>query len=332
MRQRNVTPFAHRLVIVAALLMPWSNAALSQAWKPQKPVELVVGSGPGGSADTTLRTIQKILQNEKLVDVPLAVVNKPGAGGAISWTGLNQHPGDGHYLAITFPNLLTNHIFGASPLRHTDITPLAHLSSDYIVVVVRADSPVKSGIDLADRLRRDPASLAVATATARGNAAHMAMGLAMKRAGVEVPRMKVIIYKSGGEVVPALLGGHVDVIITSPTVAAPQLQSGKVRVLAVSSPQRLTGAFAGVPTWNEQGIDAVFANWRGMVGPKGLTAAQVAYWDEVFTNLVRSDEWEKQVTKYLWMTTYLNSQETQRFLDLQYDELKGILKDLGVIK
>lgn len=320
------------VLLVCASSFAAVGPAPAQSWKPERNVELVVGSGPGGSADNTIRTVQKILQDKRLLEMWSVVVNKPGAGGAISWSYLNQHVGDGHYIAITFPNILTNYITGVNPLRYSELTPLAQLSSDYIAFVVRADSPIASGKDLAERLRKEPAATSIAFATARGNAPHMAMGLAMKAAGVDVTKLKFVVFKSGGEVIPALLGGHVDLIITSPSVVASQMPAGNIRIIAVSAPQRLGGAFAAVPTWREQGIDAVFANWRGMIGPRGMTAGQIAYWDSVFAKLSQSEDWKRELEKHLWNDTYLNSAETRRFLDAHAEELKVILTDLGVIK
>ena len=123
-----------------------------------------------GPQDRTGRLIQKILQEQKLVPAPVNVVNKPGGGGVIGLTYLSQHPDDGHYLMVNSMTLFTNHITGRTALAYTDFTPLAVIGVEYVGVAVLSDSPVKSGRDLAERLKKDPASLSVSIGTTFGNA------------------------------------------------------------------------------------------------------------------------------------------------------------------
>jgi len=125
-------------------------------------VEIIIGTSPGGPQDRTGRMVQKILQDLKLAPTPVTVVNKPGGGGAIGLAYLNQHPGDGHYLMINATTLLTNHITGKSALGPGDFTPIAIMGSEYVGATVRADSPLKSGKELIEQLRKDPGSLSVA--------------------------------------------------------------------------------------------------------------------------------------------------------------------------
>ncbi|MDZ4801881.1 MAG: tripartite tricarboxylate transporter substrate binding protein [Bryobacteraceae bacterium] len=324
--------FAASALLTAVLTHPQLGIAQAPGWAPSKPIEFIVGSGPGGSGDLTMRTVQKIFNDRKLMPVSSAVINKAGGGGSISWAMLSQRSGDAHVIALTFPNLLTNHIAGASPLRHADLTALAHLSSDWVVLIARSDFPMRNGTELLQKLAKEPGSFSIAFATARGNAPHIATGLALRASGVDVAKMRFVVFKSGGEVMPALLGGHVDLVATSPSVANAHMVAGAVKAIAVSSPQRLSGNFAKVPTWRELGANTVFANWRGIVGPKNLTPAQVAFWDDAFSKLVQTDEWKADVDRNLWTTTYLNSTDTQKFLDDHYEELKPIMRDLGVSK
>lgn len=304
--------------------------ALAQGWKPSKNVEFVVGAGSGGGNDRTARIIQKIVQERKLAASPLIVVNKPGAGGAIAQDYLNLHKGDGHYLMITNPALLTNPLTGVGSGKHTDITPIAQLFTEYVMLFVKADSSIKSGKDVIARLRQDPAALSIAVSPGPGTGTHIATGLVMKAAGIDSRALRVVSYKSAGEALSAVLGGHVDLMPTTPLNVLPQMQAGKVRVVGVTAPARLGGPFAQIPTWREQGIDAIFGNWRGIVGPGGLTPEQLAYWDEVFSKLNATEEWKTEIRNGLWDATYLNSRESRKFLDQQYEELKRILTDLGL--
>ena len=141
---------------LAAGLLLAPAAGVAQAWRPDKPVEIIIGTSPGGPQDRTGRLIQKILQEQKLVSAPVNVVNKPGGGGVVGLNHLSQHPGDGHYLMVNAMTLFTNQITGRTPLAYTDFTPIAVIGVEYVGVAVRADSPVKNGRELTERLQEGP--------------------------------------------------------------------------------------------------------------------------------------------------------------------------------
>lgn len=315
------------MIIVAAA---WAIPAVAQSWQPERNVEIVVPSGPGGGTDKTGRTVQSLLQNLKLVDKSI-VVNKPGAGGRLGMLYLNQHPGDGHFVSVSTVPLLTNHITGASNITYTDVTPLAQLFSEYILFAVRADSPIRSGQDMVERLKQDPQSLSIGV-TAVGGTSHMVTGLVVGKAGGDARRLKMVVFKAGGEVTSALLGGHVDVVPAPVANLLPHIKSGKLRALAISSSQRLAGDLAPVPTWRDLGVDAVFDTWRGIVGPKGMTPAQIAYWDQVLGRMTRAEDWKKDLMKNYWGDNYLNSSQARPYLDNEYKDFKAILGDLGLAK
>ncbi len=319
--------------VPAAMLAALLSSSLAQAadWKPEKAVEIVVPAAPGGGTDLVARIIQKILTNQRLVESPTQVVNKPGGGGSIAFTYVAQHPGNPHYLGVTYPSLLTNSIVGSNSLKHTDFTPLALLRNIYIGFSVRADSPLRSTQDLLDRLRKDPGSVVFST-FALGAPNHLALALIMKAAGVDVKKLKVVVYASGGLSQAALLGGHVDVVPTGVSNLVAPMQEGRIRVLAVTSPKRTEGIFAQVPTWKESGIDVVIGQWFGVIAPPGIAPSQIAFWDEVFGRMVKTDEWKSELQRNFEDNEYLNSRDSKRFLDGKYDEYKRILAELELAK
>jgi putative tricarboxylic transport membrane protein len=128
----------------------------------------------------------------------------------------------------------------------------------------------------------------------------------------------------------ALLGGHVDIINTAPGNTVAHFRTGKLRPLAVSAPQRLGGLFATVPTWKEQGVNATNSSWRGLVGPRGLTAEQVAWWDRVLGALAKTDDWKKDLAENYWDEGYTDAKGARRRYDEEYAEYKVILTELGV--
>jgi len=300
-------------------------------WKPDRVTELIVSVAPGGNQDQTARAIQRVWQESKIVS-PTVVVNKPGGGGAIAYTYLSQHASDPYYLMILAPTLLTNRIVGTGTFNFNDFTPIAMLFNEYVFVSVRADSPIRTGRELIQRLKETPDALSVAIATAIGNHIHMGIALPMKAAGVEIKHMKIVTFKSSGESLVALLGGHVDVAASTFAALSPLVATGKIRILGVSAPQRLAGRLAGIPTWKEEGASAVFDSWRGVVGAKGVSEAQTKFWEDAFETLSRTEDWQRDIEKNFRVNHYLNGRDARRYWNEQYKELTEALTELGLAK
>ncbi|HET7595340.1 MAG TPA: tripartite tricarboxylate transporter substrate binding protein [Burkholderiales bacterium] len=306
--------------------LPQSN------WKPDRPVEFVVQAAAGGGSDLFARTMADIMTKEKIVGVPVNVVNKPGGSGTIGLNYLNQHPGDGHYIIIATTGSITNHILGLIPYNHTAFTPLAMLFDEYLGVNVRADSAIASGRDLIARLKQDPQSVSFGVSTSLGGGNHTTLTTCLRAGGVDIKRLKTAIFPGGAATTTALLGGHVDAINTGLGNMVAHLRSGKLRTLAISAPKRMWGDFASVPTWREQGVPADSSSWRGLMGPKGLSAEQTAYWDKVFAALARTEEWQKDLEANFWVNGYANAQAARKRLDEEYAEYKAVLTELGLAK
>ncbi len=326
--------FTGRFCIAAglsvALTAGLTPCALAQ-WKPDRITELIVSVAPGGNQDITARTIQTIWQDRKIVS-PVNVINKPGGGGAIAYTHLSQRAKDPSQLLILAPTMLTSKIMGVGQFTHRDFTPIAMLFNEYIFTVVKADSPLKSGVDLIQRLKEAPDSLSLGVATAVGNHIHMGIALPMKAAGVDIKKMKVVAFKSSGQSLTAVLGGHIEVAAATFAAVLPQLTAGRLRILGVSAPQRMGGALATIPTWKEQGANAVFDSWRGIVGAKGISEAQVKYWEAAFLALSQTDEWKADIEKTHRVNHFLNGGDSNAYWDAQYKELEEGLTELGLAK
>jgi putative tricarboxylic transport membrane protein len=320
------------LAFITTVILASPAAPAQQAWKPDRTIELIVGSAAGTGTDKTARMIQKIWQQEKAVDVPSIVLNKPGGGGAVSWAYLNQRRGDAHELLVTSYNIVTNHITGKSQLTYTDFTPIALLISEYIAYSVKGDSPLKTIQDALNALKKDPHALSVGLSSSIGGANHIALGLLMKAAGVDVNKMRVVVFNSGGESMTALLGGHVDMMVASGSAIGGQTASGAIRPLAFAAPQRIGGPFATVPTLTELGLPVVADNWRIVIAPKGLTAGQTQFWDEAFRKLAASPDWQHELTANHLSNNYLDSAQTRHYLNVQYNEVKTILTELSLAR
>jgi len=304
----------------------------AQGWSPQKNVELVVPNPPGGSNDKTARTIERVWTANKLLSASLSVVNRAGGGGTIAYTYVQQHVGDPHFLVVSGPPLLTNHITGTSKLHHTDFTPVASLFNDYTVYVVAADSPIKTGKDLVARLRKDPKSVTIGFSPVLGAHNHIAAGLLMKAAGGNARDLKVVAYKGSADAIPNLMGGHIDLVTTAAGNVAQHVAAGRLRIVGVSSERRLPGALAEVPTWKEQGVNVLFGAWRAIFAPKNLTPQQVAYWEDLLRKATEAPEWKDDLQKNVWADAFLTGNAFRKELDQDYAEMKAVLVDIGLAK
>lgn len=306
----------------------WSQAL---PWSPTKNVEIIAPAGPGGSIDIAARTLQRVLQDKKLLPVPSIVVNKPGGGNTVGTNYLVQNARDPHYVAMLSNTILSNRITGRTTLSYRDVTPLSLLFSEYVVFAVRSDSVIKDGKELIDHLRKDPQSLSLALPVL-GGAFHIAISSALKAGGGDIKKLKLVVFNSVADSITALLGGHIDVIASAPSSVLPQMPSRKLRILAISSPQRLTGGFAQVPTWREQGVDSVLGTFRFLAAPKELTREQVTYWERTLADLTKANEWTRATENRFWVTDYRNSRDTEKFLEAQNKELTSIFIELGLAK
>lgn len=324
-----VNTFRAAAGVILALLMETAGA---QPWKPDSTVEIIVAAGAGGGADRSGRFLQSIMQDRQLVQAPVVVVNKPGAGGALGLNYLLQQATSGHHLMIGSPTLLTAHIVGRVKTPPSEVTPVGLLYTEYMMLAVRADSPIKTGKDFIERLRQDPQSLSITVGVGLGNMNHIAVAMPLKRATIDIGRLKVVVFKSISDATTAVLGGHVDVVSATPAILLPHVETGKLRFIALASPRRLGGVFSEVPTWREQGVDATAAFYHSVVGGKGMTSEQVSYWDGVLGRAVATTEWKQMLEKFYLTDAYMTSAQTRKFMDAQYVELRSILSDLGLAK
>lgn len=309
-----------------------SHAAWAQGWQPKKNVELVIPAGAGGSLDTTGRVIERIWQDLKVVPTPTSIVNRAGGGHAIAYGYMDTKAHDPNVVCITSATILTNYINGRLPYTYNHYTPLATMTSEYIALVVKADSPIKSAKDAIDMLRKNPQALSIGLSSALGGTHHLAVAMPFESAGIDVNKLKLVAFNSSSDAITALMGGHLDLISTSSSLVAPRVEDGTLRVIAVSSPERIPGVLANVPTWPEMGLKGVWRNWRGLIAARGITKAQIAFWDHVLKSVATSKEFQDYAAKNKWAVDYRNHAQTAAFMKEQYKEIKALMTTLGFAK
>ena len=320
----------HRSALALSAALPgWAGA---QAWRPERNVEFVVPAGPGAALDTAARQVKELTGRLQLLPTPMIVTNRPGGAGMVAMGALQARPGDAHMLVTLTHSSINNKLVGEVALGYEDFTPLAILFDEFITVAVRADSPVRTGRDLAEALRRNPAALSVGVATSVGNHIHAAIAKPLKAAGVDIGRMTVVPFKSSAESMTNLLGGHLDVVSASAVNVISLMKTGKIRVIAVAAAERLGGDLAEVPTWREQGVDAVYSSSQGVLGARGLGAAQIAFWEGVLERVTSTPEWQAFLAKNHWKPRFLRHAEARRYLDAEAEVARSLLGDLGLLK
>jgi putative tricarboxylic transport membrane protein len=297
-------------------------AALAQGWKPTKDVELVIPFGLGGGADLMARVIHKVIVDEKLVPVPIALVNKPGGGGAagIGYVAASRK-GDPHTLILINGSTQITPILNPQAKTLTEVTPVMNMMLDDFLLFVRADAPWKSAADFVKEAKSKPAkSFAFSTG---GTTDVMAITVLSKATGVEY---NTVSFNSGGEALTALLGGHVQASMGNPLEFMGQLQAGKVRALGVARDQRFPG-LKDDPTFQEQGIKTPnFQMWRGIAIPKDAPDAARVYWEGVMTKVNNSAAMKKYYADNVAQAASIPGKQFNEFLARQeklYRELLG---------
>jgi putative tricarboxylic transport membrane protein len=322
------SPGCVALIAISASAAVWAQPA----WKPEKQVEIVLPTAPGGGNDAVARLMAKVLQEQKLVLTPILVVNKPGGNQALSVTYLAQHAGDPHFLLQATSTLFTNQIQGLTTARYGDFPPLGLAFIDYSAFMVPANSPFKSMRDLIDRLKTEPESVAFSV-VARGGTSHAVLAAAAKAAGIDPKRLKLVVYKTSAEATTALMGGHIQAAVSSAAGSTPPVVAGQLRMLAIAAPRRRPGAISHVPTLAEQGIDApILETWRAVFGAKGITPAQIAFWEDALARAFQNDEWKAWMTKNDVSAPSLRGAELQKYLETQFNHTRAVLIDLGLAK
>ena len=314
-----------------AILLAAGPAPAQEAWKPSRAVTLIAPNAPGGTSDRTARELQRLFQKHKLVDVTVNVVNRPGGGGSLALNQLHSSAGDAHVLLITTSAVISNHITGLQSFQYTDFSPIALLLGDNYGVNVRADSPIRTAREMLDQVRKNPEALTFGMSSV-GGTNHISLVAALRKGGVDVRRVKMVTFAGGGVISLQLLGGHVDVINTGLGNMVDHMVQGRMRTLAITGPRRMGGVFADVPTWKEVGVDVSLIGWRGILGPKGLTPAQVAYWDDVFRRVVQTEDWKADLQKNYWLDIYANAAGMRKWLDSENAEVRALLTELGMAK
>ncbi|HET7578905.1 MAG TPA: tripartite tricarboxylate transporter substrate-binding protein [Bacillales bacterium] len=307
-----------------------SDTGSTGLWQPKKDIEIVVPSAAGGGWDTTARLTGKFLQKEGLVKKNIGIVNKVGGGGAVGWAYVHQKNSPST-IFVTSPPILLVPMTGHSQYTYKDFTPIANMIAGYGAFAVKADSKYKSINDVFKAMKKDPSSVTLVGASSPGSMDQIQFLKAAKAAGVDIKKVKYVSDPKGA--MADILNGSADVYTTDVATMVPQVKAGKVRVLAVTSPERLEGQIASkFPTLKEQGVDATFTNWRGFFGPPDMDPAAVKFYEQKLKALSNSDKWAEVRKNNGWSEKFMGHDEYVKFIAQQQKDYHSLLSELGLLK
>ena len=310
-------------------LLPGLALAQAPAWKPTQSITYGIGVAPGGSVDLYARGIKNALETMNLINGQIVFPdNKPGAAGAMALQLLQRNPGNAHFLGTFHTGSLAGQVTGILKADMREYVPVAMLVEETTLVAVRADSPLKTARDLVDGLKRNPAAFKIAVAPLRGLNTHLAIVKPLKAAGVDIANLTVVPFRSSGESMTALIGGHVDVVsATGPTVV-PMAQAGRVRMLASAAAERGAGPLAKVQTWREQGVAADYSSYNGVLLPAAVNAEQIRFWEQALQKVAASKEWISLVEKSGNKPIFKGYVDSHRYLQNELKATQALVAEI----
>ena len=310
---------------VVAMLVGVGGAASAQ----QLELKLMAPAAPGGGWDQTARSMQQALVAAGVAR-SVQVTNVPGAGGSVGIAQfVNGAKGDGSQMMVNGFVMVGALAMNKSPVTLDQVTPIARLTEEIQVIVVPANSPLKTAQDLAAAVKADIAKVTFAGGSA-GGVDHVMAALFAGTVGADAKKINYIPFSGGGESLAAILGGKVTAGISGLSEYEGQIKAGKLRALGLTSAQRLPGV--DIPTFKEQGIDLVLANWRSVVAPPGISPEQRKVLSDAVEKMVKSDAWKEILKQKGWDDAYLGGDAFADFLKTEIARVTEVLKSVGLVK
>jgi len=317
-----------RALIAGALMLPALPAAAQEIF-PTRPIQMIVPFPPGGVADITGRPVAHVMG--RLLKQSVVVVNKGGAGGAVGAAQAAHAQPDGYTILMALSSIsvlpVADRLQGRPPAYELDqLAPIALISADPTVLVVRADGPYRTLKDLVDAAKAKPATINYGSSGVYGTL-HVAMEIFAEAAGIKLFH---IPYQGGGPAVAALLGGQIDALASGPAAAIGQIKGGKMRALAVWGDKRLA-SMPDVPSMKELGYDATFYIWSGLFAPAATPPAVMSVLRDAVRRTVEDAEFKDAMAKVETPIAYLDASEFKVFLDRDAARLRLAVERIGKV-
>jgi putative tricarboxylic transport membrane protein len=307
-------------------------AALALAGAPAaaEPLKVMVPANPGGGWDSTGRAVLNALEKEGIHKDGAQVANKGGAAGTIGLAEfVNQQRGADNAFIVMGSVMVGGILTNKAPVTLDQVTPLARLTIENNAVAVPNDSPFKSVKDFTNALKKNPGGVSVGGGSA-GGVDHITLALVAQEAGVPAGKLNYVPYQGGGEMIAAVAGGKLAAAISGVSEFRQYVDAGRLRILATTGEKRERGLDA--PTLKESGVDVVIGNWRGVVGPPGMSAAGRKKLLAMLDRMHGSKTWQETLQKQGWDDAYLPGEKFAQFLKQENRRVAGVLKNVGLVK
>lgn len=291
-------------------------------------LRMMVPNSPGGGYDLTARTAVKIMEDQDITG-RVEVFNVLGAGGTVAMARLMNERGNDDLMMTMGLGVVGATYTNGSKIKASDATALARLIEDPGAIFVPADSPFKTVADFVAAWKTDPSKITIGGGSSPGGPDHLFPMELAKAVGVEPKRVNFVTYDGGGDLLTALLGKKITVGTSSPGELIDQIEAGQLRVLAVSSEERVEGVDA--PTLTESGIDLTFANWRGVLAPPGISDNAKQQMIKALEELHGTQQWKDALVKNGWTDAFLTGADFEKFITEQDQRVSSTLTELGLL-
>jgi putative tricarboxylic transport membrane protein len=293
---------------------------------------MIIPNSPGGGYDQTGRAAVAVMEDADITGGTFTVDNVIGAGGAGAMTTLIGKAGDEHTMMTVGLGVVGSTYSFASDYRLEDATPLAQVMSEPEAILVPGDSPYETVDDFVQAWKADPAGLAIGGGSSPGGPDHLFPMQLAAEVGIDPNDVNYVSYDGGGPLTSALLGAKIDAGFSGPAEFAGQVESGELRMLAVSGEERSpVDAFSDVPTLTEEGIDLTFLNWRGVLAPPDISEERRDELVDYLEAMHDTEGWRQQLRQYGWTDDFKTGEEFSAFLEEQDQRVSGTLQELGLI-
>jgi putative tricarboxylic transport membrane protein len=322
--------FGRSLILLAVICMALP-VNMSFAAAEVEELHFLIPGGAGGGWDGTARGVGKALLDSGLVK-QASFENMSGGGGGKALNHLisTAKRQQGTMLVNSTPIIIRS-LTGVFPQSFRDLTPISSVIADYAALVVAKDSKYQTLEQVLADFKKDPRSVKMAGGSVKGSMDHLVPAMIVKAAGADPLKLVYVPYDAGGKAMAGLLSGDTQILSTGFGEALGLANQGLVRILAVTSDERLPQA-PDVPTVKESGIDVTFANWRGFFGAPGLPEAKAQAYRDVLKKMYDTPEWEEIRTKRGWQNLYKPGAEFTAFLEDQEKAIGGMMRELGFIQ
>jgi len=315
-----------KFLFAAAALV--AAAVFASPAAAQMELRIMAPAAPGGGWYQTARSMQQALTTAGLAK-SVQVFNVAGAGGSVGLAQLINAKGDGRLLMVNGLVMVGALLTNKSAVSLDQATPIARLTEEVQVIVVPANSAIKSAKDLAEAVKADPAKVTWAGGSA-GGVDHITAALFAKAVGADATKINYIPFSGGGESLAAILGGKVTAGISGYGEYEGQIKSGKLRLIGITSGKRIAGLDA--PTFKEQGVDLVIANWRSVMAPPGLTPEQTKTLADLVAKMVQTPAWKEILKQKGWEDAFMPNDVFAAFLKQEQGRVTEVLKSVGLVK